>query len=94
MCVCVCIHTHRVDSPRRYVRYIANALGVIPVERPQDLRTKGTGRVTPSPDDPTLLLGVGTRFRTQFKKGDMVSWGVADAKGGPVAVGCTLEVTL
>jgi glycerol-3-phosphate O-acyltransferase/dihydroxyacetone phosphate acyltransferase len=76
----------------RYVRYIANLLGVIPVERPQDGTVKGTGRVTPSPDDRSLLLGLGTRFRTEVKPGDTIAWAAEGGRRAGGSKGVVAEV--
>lgn len=38
----------------------------VPVARPQDMATPGSGKLTISPADPLIILGYGTKFTTEF----------------------------
>ncbi|KDQ20350.1 hypothetical protein BOTBODRAFT_153041 [Botryobasidium botryosum FD-172 SS1] len=51
---------------RRSISTPARLMGSIPVARATDGAKSGTGFVTVSPDDPCLVLGVDTRFKTEL----------------------------
>ena len=70
---------------RRFVGAMARVMQSIPVERPQDLAFKGAGEVWLSPEDGATLLGRGSRFRSQLKAGDSISFGAVSATIAAVA---------
>ncbi|KAJ7176861.1 hypothetical protein C8R46DRAFT_1077536 [Mycena filopes] len=52
---------------RSVIGFFARLLNSIPVARAADSIKPATGRIRISPDDPCTILGVGTRFTTEFK---------------------------
>ncbi|KAG2111508.1 uncharacterized protein F5147DRAFT_744689 [Suillus discolor] len=51
---------------RKAVGFFARLMDSIPVSRASDEAKPGTGLVYLSPDDPCLVLGEGTKFKTEF----------------------------
>ncbi|KIK59889.1 hypothetical protein GYMLUDRAFT_226942 [Collybiopsis luxurians FD-317 M1] len=51
---------------RRFIGFFSRLMDSIPVARAADGAKPGTGRVYLSEDDPCLVIGEGTRFKTEF----------------------------
>ncbi|KAF7291697.1 Protein kinase domain-containing protein [Mycena chlorophos] len=51
---------------RMFVGFFAKLIGSIPVVRASDSAKVGTGHIHLSPDDACLVMGEGTRFRSEF----------------------------
>lgn len=59
----------QMDSSKRLVSFDATdrlMLSKVPVARAADEAKPGTGLVSLSPDDPCLVIGEGTRFKSEF----------------------------
>ena len=59
-------------NPVRHILFPHNSLILtihfsVPVARAQDMATNGTGSIKISSDDPLIVLGVGTKFTTEFE---------------------------
>ncbi|KAJ7100824.1 hypothetical protein B0H15DRAFT_944115 [Mycena belliarum] len=52
---------------RAAIGFFARLMDSIPVARAADSVKPGTGRICLSPDDPCIVIGQGTRFRSEFK---------------------------
>ncbi|KAL1508277.1 hypothetical protein AB1Y20_004392 [Prymnesium parvum] len=70
---------------RRFIGAMARIVESVPVERAQDLVFKGMGEVWLSPEDRQTLLGRGTKFCTQLKPGDTVTFGGQSLVVGAIA---------
>ncbi|KAI9472236.1 MAG: hypothetical protein EXX96DRAFT_489544 [Benjaminiella poitrasii] len=57
---------------RKIIGTAARLLKAIPVIRPQDLATKGTGRVLTNTNDPCFLNGKDTLFKTEIAPRDII----------------------
>ncbi|KAI0031836.1 glycerol-3-phosphate O-acyltransferase [Vararia minispora EC-137] len=57
---------------RPEVGYFIKMMGSIPVFRAADYAKPGTGKVYLSPDDPCLVLGDGTKFKSEFSPRDQI----------------------
>ncbi|KAI0670469.1 glycerol-3-phosphate O-acyltransferase [Trametes maxima] len=51
---------------RKFVGFFAGLMASIPVVRAADDAKSGTGEITISDEDPCLIIGHGTRFKTEF----------------------------
>ncbi|KAK4703873.1 hypothetical protein P7C70_g2342, partial [Phenoliferia sp. Uapishka_3] len=67
-----------MDEP--FIGGCAKLMQAIPVVRPQDLAKKGAGKITLSPDDPLLVIGIDTSFIEEFTPKTHIL--LAKAEGG------------